>query len=323
MPKVSVIVPIYGVEKYIERCARSLFEQTLDNIEFIFVDDCTPDRSIEILEGVIEKYRLRFAEKKYVVRIERMLTNTGQAGVRKHGIQLATGVYIIHCDSDDWVDVRMYETLYNKAISENADVVVCDYFVTDGVNNNIRVNSCHSEELSVFIENCLLQRDPWSLCNKLFNRRVYSKIVYPTGAMGEDMTTTLQLLWNCHRLAYVPESFYYYYHNPNSITKKRTINDCLKNYSTLKANTDILLSVLLKKTLTPKMKDGLLHIRYNVLSMLYPIIWESKHYNVWRTTYTNFIIKFLLARNIQSSDKLRILLALAHLYPRKRDRIYE
>ena len=84
MPKVSVLVPVYGVEKYIERCARSLFEQTLDDIEFIFVDDCTPDRSIEILESVIEKYRLRFAEKKYDVRIERMPTNSGQAAVRRH-----------------------------------------------------------------------------------------------------------------------------------------------------------------------------------------------------------------------------------------------
>ena len=84
MPKVSVLVPVYGVEKFIERCARSLFEQTLNDMEFIFVDDCTPDRSIEILKSVIEEYRLRFAEKKYEVRIERLPTNSGLAAVRKH-----------------------------------------------------------------------------------------------------------------------------------------------------------------------------------------------------------------------------------------------
>ena len=61
MPKVSVIIPVYGVEKYIERCARSLFEQTLNDIEYIFVDDCSPDKSIEILERIIEEYRPRFA----------------------------------------------------------------------------------------------------------------------------------------------------------------------------------------------------------------------------------------------------------------------
>lgn len=318
-PKVSVIVPVYGVEKYIERCARSLFEQTLDDIEFLFIDDCSPDKSIEVLKKVLENYPHR----KHQIVLHRMEHNSGQAAVREWGIKNATGDYIIHCDSDDWVDVRMYETLYNKAVSENADVVVCDYIVTDGKDSNTIVNACHSKDLQTFIENCLLQRDPWSLCNKLFNLRAYSKIEYPTGAMGEDMTIMLQLLWNCHKLAYVTDSLYYYYQNSNSITKKRTINDCLRNYSTLKSNTDILFNILSAKPLTPKMKDGLLHIRYNVLSMLYPIIWESKHYNVWRTTYTNFIIKFLLARNIQLSDKLRILLALAHLYPRKRDRIYE
>ena len=63
MPKVSICVPVYNVEKYIERCARSLFEQTLDDLEFVFVDDCTPDRSVEILKSIIEEYQLRFAKK--------------------------------------------------------------------------------------------------------------------------------------------------------------------------------------------------------------------------------------------------------------------
>ena len=84
MPKVTVIVPVYGVEKYIERCAISLFEQTLDDIEIIFVNDCTPDRSMEILDRIIEKYRFLFEEKKYIVRTESMLTNSGLPAVREH-----------------------------------------------------------------------------------------------------------------------------------------------------------------------------------------------------------------------------------------------
>ena len=97
MPKVSVVIPVYGVEKYIERCARTLFEQTIDDIEYIFVNDCTKDRSIEILEQVIKDY----PQRKGQIRIENMLTNSGQAAVRRCGIELATGEYIIHCDSDD------------------------------------------------------------------------------------------------------------------------------------------------------------------------------------------------------------------------------
>ena len=84
MPKVSVIVPIYKTEKYIERCAISLFEQTLSNIELIFIDDCSPDKSVALLKSQIEKYRLRFAEKKYEVRIVRRPTNSGLAAVRRH-----------------------------------------------------------------------------------------------------------------------------------------------------------------------------------------------------------------------------------------------
>ena len=122
MPKVSVIVPVYGVEKYIERCDRSLFEQTLEDIEFIFVDDCTPDKSIEILKNVLEDYPLR---KKQVLIISHE-KNMGLPIARQSGLKVASGDYIIHCDSDDWVDTTMYEKMYNKAIEDGSDVVVCD-----------------------------------------------------------------------------------------------------------------------------------------------------------------------------------------------------
>ena len=88
MPKVSVIIPVYGVEKYIERCARSLFEQTLDDIEYIFVDDCSPDKSVFILERIIKEYSSRFLDEGKKVRIERMPKNCGLPAVRKYGIQL-------------------------------------------------------------------------------------------------------------------------------------------------------------------------------------------------------------------------------------------
>ena len=146
MPKVSILVPVYGVEKYIERCARSLSEQTLDDIEFIFVDDCTPDKSIEILRSIIEEYRPRFAENWYTVRIER------------HGVKLATCDYIIHCASDDWVDVTMYEKMYNKAIEEGSDVVVYDFCKTNGEDKRSINLGAHTMDIKTVILNCLLQR---------------------------------------------------------------------------------------------------------------------------------------------------------------------
>ena len=131
MPKVSIIVPVYGVEKYIERCARSLFEQTLDDIEYLFIDDCTPDKSIEILKNVLKDY----PQRKDQVIIHRMEKNSGQAAVRKWGMIKATGDYTIHCDSDDWVDVTMYEKMYNKAIEEKSDLVICDFYRSNSINN--------------------------------------------------------------------------------------------------------------------------------------------------------------------------------------------
>ena len=122
--KVSVCIPVYGVEKYIERCARSLFEQTMkDGIEFIFVNDCTKDKSIEILEQVLGEY----PERKEQVKIIHHEKNKGLVAARKTGLAHATGDYIIHCDSDDWVDLNLYETMYNKAVEVNADVVCCPF----------------------------------------------------------------------------------------------------------------------------------------------------------------------------------------------------
>ena len=100
MPKVSVVIPVYGVEKYIERCARSLFEQTLDDIEYIFVNDCTKDRSIDILNEVINDYPAR----KQQIRIVHHKENKGLPFARQSGWQVATGEYVANCDSDDWVD---------------------------------------------------------------------------------------------------------------------------------------------------------------------------------------------------------------------------
>lgn len=124
MIKVSVIIPVYNVEKYIEHCARSLMEQTLMDIEYIFVDDCTPDHSMEILQRVLTDYPERLEN----IRIIHHTQNSGSAAVRNTGLQIAQGEYIIHCDSDDWVEPDMYKAMYAKAKETDADIVVTDYY---------------------------------------------------------------------------------------------------------------------------------------------------------------------------------------------------
>lgn len=258
MPKVSVIIPVYGVEKYIERCARSLFEQTLTDIEYIFVDDCSPDKSIEILERVIEEYRPRFAEGKKVVRIERMSKNCGLPAVRKHGIQFCTGEYVIHCDSDDWVDIHMYEKMYNNAKENNADVVVCDYYSTD-CTNDILVKGIVSTEKEDVIVDILLWRIAACLWNKLVRREAYlrNNIKYPTNNMGEDGALVIQLLWNTQKISYLSEPLYYYFYNPASITNDVTDEKIRQRFLQAIANADIIEEFLVGEKVTRKINDAL------------------------------------------------------------------
>ena len=122
--KVSVIIPIYKVEKFIERCVRSLMEQTLKEVEYIFVDDATPDKSIEVLERCLALYPNRKTE------ILHHSQNQGLPAARNTGLQVATGKYIFHCDSDDYVEHDMLEKLYLQAEQTNADIVWCDWFLT-------------------------------------------------------------------------------------------------------------------------------------------------------------------------------------------------
>src|SRR5574344_1573459 len=112
-PTISVIVPIYCVENYIERCVRSLFKQSLTDVEYIFVNDATPDNSMNILNMLLTEF------KDYASRIKIINNpiNRGLSCVRNSGLEVASGQYVIFADSDDWVEPDMYETLYEKAIS--------------------------------------------------------------------------------------------------------------------------------------------------------------------------------------------------------------
>ena len=121
-PKVSIIITVYNREKYIEECARSLFEQSLDDIEYIFINDASTDNSIEILKTTANNYPQRIP----YIKIINLDQNGGVANARNIGIDNVTGDYTIHTDSDDWVDRDMYKQLYKKALETNADIVGCN-----------------------------------------------------------------------------------------------------------------------------------------------------------------------------------------------------
>lgn len=314
MPKVSVIIPVFGVDKYIERCARSLFEQTLDDMEFIFVDDCTPDRSIEILKSVIEEYRLRFAEKKYEVRIERMPTNSGLAAVRRHGIQLATGDYITHCDSDDWVDVTMYEKMYNKAIEDDADMVVCDYYRSDGVTHREDTGFI-SKQKEQFIKEMLYMRTSWAVWNKLVKRELYHpNFVYPKGAMAEDMLISTQLALFSKRISFFRENLYYYYENPTSIVNTVSYEAGIRKFKQATDNAALLASIILNTPEYCKYREPMYYAMSFQKNLLLPYFNIAEANRIFYQTFKGVETKVLVNSDVAFRDRVRCLLILTHLY---------
>lgn len=218
-PKVSVIVPIYNVEKYIERCACSLMEQTLQEVEYIFINDCTPDRSIEILQRVLNDY----PEKASMVRILEHDVNKGLATTRNTGLDAASGEYIIYCDSDDWVERDMYETMYNKAKETNADIVVTDFY-NEYPNHALIQSQPYPNNPLECVRKMLAGELHCSTCNKMVRKKVYieNNVRFPDGInMWEDVLTTIPLCYYAKKIAYIPKAYYHYAQfNMNSYTKQ-------------------------------------------------------------------------------------------------------
>ena len=218
---VSVCIPVYDVEKYIERCARSLFEQTLDSMEYIFIDDCSPDNSIAVMQRVLEEYPYR----KDQVKIIRHEVNQGVGAARNHGVAACTGDYITHCDPDDWVDLNMYETMYNKAIETNADMVCCSSICVYANNKKSICNINSASSVSEFIKNNL-GGNLNSLCMKLYKQKIAldSSLYCPENiCMGEDLLRNIQMLKHCKEIAFCPNVYYYYFrNNTNASTRNLT-----------------------------------------------------------------------------------------------------
>jgi len=313
MPKVSVIVPVYGVEKYIERCARSLFEQTLDDIEYLFVDDCTPDQSIEILKQVLADYPQRSPQ----VTIHRMAHNSGQAKVREWGIRNATGDFVIHCDSDDWVDRDMYRLLYEKAMESGADMVVCDYYEAYEDHQQQGIG-CRSLEREQLIKNFCTLRCPWAVWNKLIKTALFrdEHLVFPQGNMGEDMALLMQIVLKTDKVAYIPKPLYYYFCNPLSITQTYTEEVVCEKYKQLKRNAELLFAVFDKAGLTHQYRKELLYVKYEVRWCLWPITKSKAYRKLWRQTYPELFPAILFSPYIEAKQKAIFLLTYLGVYPR-------
>lgn len=216
--KISVIIPVYGVEEYIEVCLRSLFGQTMtEGVEFILVNDCTPDNSMGIAQRVIAKYPRLAGQIKIVNHLE----NKGLSGARCTGIKASSGEYLIQIDSDDYCDSDMLESLYKKAVEEDADIV-CSGFWIEFAKRREYIGYEKSESGRIEIRDLKLELVYSSLCNKLIRKSLYTNnniLPFEGIHMWEDLSQTIRLRYFSNKIAVVDKAFYHYNRqNDNSIT---------------------------------------------------------------------------------------------------------
>ena len=205
MPKVSVIVPIYNVEKYLEKCINSLLSQTLEDIQIILVNDGSKDNS----GNIAKEYEKNNNDR--VIYVEK--ENGGLSDARNYGLKYATGDFIAFLDSDDYIEKNAYEEMYNKAIEENADYVECDFIWE--FPNKIRVDKQYpyknKKEMLSFVRVVA-----W---NKLIKRQLIidNNLEFPKGLRYEDIEFTYKLIPFVNKFAYVDKPFIHYVQREGSI----------------------------------------------------------------------------------------------------------
>lgn len=229
-PKVTICVPIYGVEKYIEKCARSLFEQTYSNIEYIFVDDCSPDNSIAELEKTIDEYPTR----KEDIRIIRHDSNKGLAGSRNTAVAAAIGDFIAHVDSDDWLELNAIELLVNKQIETGADIVsgtMVSHFESE-TSTLIEPNYTDKAAMLREIVNLSLLH---TLCKRIIRTSLYKdhNVMAVEGVnLGEDHYTLPRLVYYSSSFAKIDDVVYHYNRMTTTSLVHNSLNDFkIKNYT--------------------------------------------------------------------------------------------
>ena len=225
--KVSVIVPVYNTEKYLRRCLDSLVNQTIEDIEIIVINDCSPDNSKEILKEYEKKYKDK-------IKVFHNKTNKGIGYNRNYGIKKATGEYIGFVDSDDWVNETMYDKLYKKAKEDNLDLVLCNFHKMLEKENDLE--EIASSEISYFkntnlkqTPNLLLDVElaPW---NKLYKKELIKEITFPENLKYEDTIFVLKAMARSKKIGMVDEKLNYYLVRSKSETTvmNKKVYDILK-----------------------------------------------------------------------------------------------
>lgn len=219
-PKISVIVPVYNGEKFIEKCLNSILNQTYENLEIIVINDGSEDKSPELCNSYAKKdCRVRVVHQK----------NAGLSSVRNKGLQLAKGGLIGFVDQDDFIHPKMYELLLTNLIDCDADISICDYSkIYDCSYNNYLSKNLDKQNIYTYSrlealknllnKNYLTTVVPW---NKIYKKELFKNVRYPVGKTADDEFVIHHIIQSANKIVYTDLVLYYYFHNTNSITNKQ------------------------------------------------------------------------------------------------------
>lgn len=278
--KVSVVVAVYNAAQYIEVCVRSLFGQTLGDMEFIFVDDKSDDGSIDIVRNVLKDYLDREEQVKMLFHEE----NQGVAATKNDGIKSATGEYLIIVDPDDYVELDMMEQMSVKAEVENADVVICDYY-RDG-DGDTEKHSIVEDESS--IKEDLLNRRNHAFCVlRLFRRDLFfqDETVWPVGQYAEDIVYSTVTSFYSQKIVHVDKPFYHYRIHDSSLAHAFDEEKCLKRYYGSVENASIVSDFLQRVDKNDVYWKGVLVHKIRARNQLLPVINKKNYRRLWFKTF--------------------------------------
>lgn len=301
---VSVIVPVFKAKDYIERCACSLFEQTYPNIEYIFVNDCTPDNSVELLEDIVKRYPERYPNTK-VINFEK---NQGHAHARNVALKQCNGDYVIQIDADDWVETDMVEILLKEALENDADMSCCGFYIEKA--NYREEHFVNADDIGAKgISEGKFVLDYSAHWNKLIRTSlIKDNNIYCVEGTNNwvDVSQILPLRFTAKKIVAVQKCLYHYNAcNENSVSKHITmkrIDDMVKIATSVCA--------FVEKNSQGQYYKQLCHLKLFAKAPM--ITGNNNLYKRWRSTFPESN-RYIWSYPIDRFHKVMYILALFHL----------
>lgn len=302
MKKISVIVPVYNVEKYLSQCLDSIIHQTYKNLEIILVDDGSTDSSGLICDNYSQKdKRIKIIHK----------CQGGLSDARNAGLKIATGEYISFIDSDDFIDKNMYSILINNTQKYNSDIVWFNYynyyskkhFINSSIIKNNDLYDLSSSDKIKFAKNLFYQykmdAHVWA---KLYKRSIFNNIKFPYGKLFEDIFVLLPILSNAKIISTIPDCLYFYRNRSESIVNQYFKQNIIKNIDFIESR--IILAINYKNHFPNIPKSNL--FLFDVLKTAFDTLYKFDNYHTQQKIITHLMSK-LLKEKLPVKIKLRII----------------